>query len=137
MYSARRRGSPEYHDVASPTTVLNQFLAAEGGAPLGPYRAAFSPAGGDVPSYEERGGGDAGIKEALQTEYERRCYELMKRDAATRGGNDDEMSDLIVGGDTASYLNMLSKARRPGSEDHMSRRIHNRCDPQPATSSSQ
>jgi hypothetical protein len=123
MYSARTGDSPRYRHVASPNTVLNQFLAAEQGEG-GPYRAPFSPAGsGGVPSYEEGEGEGSDIKEALQAEYERRCHEMMKRDQATRRGNDDEMSDLIVGGDTAAYLNMLSKARLPVSEEHPARRV--------------
>ncbi len=135
MYSARTGDSPRYRHVASPNTVLNQFLAAEQGEG-GPYRAPFSPAGsGGVPSYEEGEGEGSDIKDALQAEYERRCHEMMKRDQATRRGNDDEMSDLIVGGDTAAYLNMLSKARLPVSEEHLARRVHNRCGPQPANSS--
>eukprot|EP01043_Picozoa_sp_COSAG02_P020529 COSAG02_NODE_1016_length_15190_cov_128.667418_8_plen_393_part_00 len=128
MYSARRV-SPRDHDVASPTTVLNQFLEQEDAVP---YRTAFSPAhggGGGVPRYEERPE-DSDIKQALQAEYERRCHEMMKRAEATRGESVDEMSDLIVGGDTAAYLNLLSKARRPVSE-HTARRSNNRCDPQP------
>ncbi len=132
MYSARR-GSPPDH-VASPTTVLNQFLEQEDS---GPYRTPFSPAhggaGAGVPRCEERRE-HSGIKQALQAEYERRCREMMSQAEATRRGNDDELSDLIVGGDTATYLNILSKARRPVSEEHTARRSNNRCDPQPAAS---
>ena len=111
MYSARRGG--DHHGVPSPTTVLNDFMAAEQDDTA--YRPPFSPA--QVTDAYAGGRGranmnyDSGVTQALQTEHVRRCHETMGRDDSARGVNDDEMSDLIVGGDTATYLDMLSQAR--------------------------
>ena len=133
MYSARRGG--DHHGVPSPTTVLNDFMAAEQDDTA--YRPPFSPA--QVTGAYAGGRGramnyDSGVTQALQTEHVRRCHETMGRDDSARGVNDDEMSDLIVGGDTATYLDMLSQARahRPVSARC---RSNNRRDPQPPANS--